>query len=232
MQYSNGNSIQREAPVVKNLIIFTALVWLAQVVITQHNITSLGALHYYQSTLFKPFQLVTAMFLHDTNSPMHLFFNMFTLYFFGSTLERFWGSKHFLLFYLTCGIGAALVEQLAIPFLATKFAESYANTEGYSLPMIAQLYREQYSSLGASGAIMGLLAAFAYLFPNTPLAFLFIPIPIKAKYMVGLYVLIDLYGGFGGGRGDNIAHFAHLGGALIGFILVLIWNKTNRKTLY
>jgi membrane associated rhomboid family serine protease len=87
-------------------------------------------------------------------------------------------------------------------------------------------------ALGASGAIMGLFAAFAYLFPNTELIFLFIPFPIKAKWMVLIMVGLDLFGGFSKTSGDNVAHFAHLGGAITGFIIVFIWNKTNRKTLY
>jgi membrane associated rhomboid family serine protease len=230
----SGNAFQKDTPVIKNLIIFTGIVWLAQVIIKQANITEMGALHYYQSEAFRPYQLVTAMFLHSPQGPMHIFFNMFTLYFFGTILERVWGSKKFLFFYLFCGIGAAFTEQLAIPFLAEKFANGYVPADGIRIlhSEIVEAYKQQYSSLGASGAIMGVLAAFAFLFPNTPLMFIFIPVPIKAKYLVGIYVLLDLFGGFSGFQGDNTAHFAHLGGALFGFILVLYWNKTNKKTFY
>jgi membrane associated rhomboid family serine protease len=139
----------------------------------------------------------------------HILFNMFGLYMFGRILENVWGPKRFLLFYLACGVGAA----------AAHLIMQYAM--GGNSPAV-----------GASGAVMGIFIAFAYLFPNTELMIMPIPIPIKAKWVCLVYVLIDLFGGIGQLEGDNIAHFAHLGGALTGFLIVLIWNKTNRKTLY
>jgi membrane associated rhomboid family serine protease len=158
---------------------------------------------------------------------------MFGLYMFGSVLEKFWGSKRFLIFYLICGIGASVILCLSIPFSAELFAKSAAGAEygGYS-PQLVQAYIEQYKALGASGAIMGIMAAFAWLFPNTEMYVMFIPIPVKAKYIIPVFVLLDLFGGFYQIKGDNIGHFAHLGGALIGLIIVLIWNKTNKKTFY
>jgi membrane associated rhomboid family serine protease len=132
---------------------------------------------------------------------------MFALWMFGRILENVWGPKRFLLFYFICGIGAAAAHLLI----------QYLN--GGIAPVV-----------GASGAIMGVFAAFAYLFPNTEMYFLFIPFPIKAKWMVIGLAAFDLFGGISGG--DNIAHFAHLGGALTGFILVLIWNRTNRRRFY
>lgn len=228
--YNSGNNIQRASPIVFNLIIINALVFLAQTFLQQYDLTSLGALHYYQSTLFKPVQFVTSMFMHGGFS--HILFNMFTLYIFGSMLERYWGSKRFLLFYLICGLGASVVEQFMVPFSAEKFAQAITSMEGGDTAQLIAIYKEQYSSLGASGAIMGLMAAFAYLFPNTEMMILFVPFPIKAKYLVPIYVLIDLFGGLNRTVGDNVAHFAHLGGALVGFLLVLYWNKTNRNTFY
>jgi len=228
--YNSGNNIQRASPIVFNLIIINALVFLAQSFLQQYNLTSLGALHYYQSTLFKPVQFVTSMFMHGGFS--HILFNMFTLYIFGSMLERYWGSKRFLFFYLICGLGAAVAEQFMVPFSAGKFAQAISSTEGGDIAQLTAIYKEQYSSLGASGAIMGLMAAFAYIFPNTEMMLLFVPFPIKAKYLVPVYVLIDLFGGLNRTVGDNVAHFAHLGGALVGFLLVLYWNKTNRNTFY
>jgi rhomboid-like protein len=155
------------------------------------------------------------MFAHATYdmagriSFFHILFNMFGLYMFGRILENVWGHKRFLFFYLACGVGAAathlIVQQL---------------THGF-VPVV-----------GASGAVMGVFVAFGYLFPNTELMIIPIPIPIKAKWVVLFYILIDLFGGFGNMVGDNIAHFAHLGGALTGFLLVYFWNKTNRRTLY
>jgi len=135
----------------------------------------------------------------------HIFFNMLTLWMFGSTLENFWGSGRFLVFYIVCGIFAG----------------------------IAQLIMQSNGiALGASGSIMGLMAAFAYLFPNTEMLFIFFPIPIKAKYMIPGFMALDLFGGISPQTGDNVAHWAHLGGALTGLIIVIIWNKTNRKNFY
>ena len=128
---------------------------------------------------------------------------MYALWMFGSVLERVWGPKRFLIFYLACGLGAA----------------------------VAQMFVGA-PAIGASGAVMGLLAAFAYLFPNTEFFILPFPFPIKAKYMVAIYAAIDLFGGLHPTSTDNIAHFAHLGGMVMGFILVIIWNKTNKKTFY
>jgi membrane associated rhomboid family serine protease len=133
----------------------------------------------------------------------HLFFNMFVLWMFGTMLERTWGPKRFLIFYLSCGLAAG----------------------------IAHLLLEFSPAVGASGAIMGLFAAFAYLFPNTEMFIFPIPAPVKAKYAVAIMAAFDLFGGVSP-SGSNIAHFAHLGGLAMGFILVLIWNKTNKKTFY
>ena len=138
----------------------------------------------------------------------HILFNMFGLFMFGRILENVWGAKRFLFFYLACGVGAAAAHLAMQYFMG-----------GYSM------------AVGASGAVMGVFIAFGYLFPNTELMIIPIPVPVKAKWLVLLYIAIDLFGGFGQ-SGDKIAHFAHLGGALTGFLLVLFWNKTNRKTLY
>lgn len=231
--FSSGNSIQRKSPVVFNLIIINVLVFLAQVLIKPFNVTEWGALHYFTSPLFYPHQFVTNMFMHAPGNFAHIFFNMFCLYTFGSILEQYAGSKRFLIFYLICGIGASMILQFSIPFSAEQFAKSSeaAQYGGYSAALVEQ-YKQQYSALGASGAIMGLEAAFVYLFPNTQLYVMFIPIPIKAKYIIPFFILIDLFGGFYHIAGDNIGHFAHLGGAIIGFLLVYTWNKINRKTFY
>jgi membrane associated rhomboid family serine protease len=155
------------------------------------------------------------MFAHASYTPagsivfIHILFNMFGLYMFGRILENVWGPKRFLFFYLACGVGAAAAH-LLMQYLTGGVAPA----------------------VGASGAVMGIFVAFGYLFPNTQLMIIPIPIPIKAKWLVLVYILIDLIGGFGVIGGDDIAHFAHLGGALTGFIIVWIWNKTNRKTLY
>ena len=233
-QFNSGNSLQRDNPVIFNLIILNVLVYLAQkLLVHQVNLTELGSLHYYTSPLFYPFQIVTSMFLHSPDTIWHLFFNMFCLWTFGTILERVWGSKRFLIFYLVCGIGASLVVLLSIPFSAEQFAKSSEALQygGYS-SQVVEAYKQQYAALGASGAIMGVEAAFVYLFPNTELYIMFIPIPVKAKYIIPALILVDLFGGFYHIEGDNIGHFAHVGGALIGFLLVLFWNKKSRNRFY
>lgn len=228
-----GNSIQRTTPVVLNLIIINALVYIAQKMVLSFDVTEWGALHYYKSDLFKPHQFITSMFMHDTASFGHILFNMFALWMFGSILERFLGSKRFLIFYLMCGIGAGIVIQLSIPFSAEQFAKSpQALSHGMDASQLIEAYKQQYEAIGASGAIMGVMAAFAYLFPNTELYVMFIPIPVKAKYVIPVLVFIDLFGGLHQFAGDNIGHFAHLGGALFGFLIIFFWNKTNRRTFY
>jgi len=192
-------------PVVKNLLIINGLVFLAQYVFEGQGIRLeiWGALWGAGTGNFKVWQLITYQFMHGSIG--HIFFNMLTLWMFGSTLENFWGSGRFLVFYIVCGIFAG----------------------------IAQLIMQSNGiALGASGSIMGLMAAFAYLFPNTEMLFIFFPIPIKAKYMIPGFMALDLFGGISPQTGDNVAHWAHLGGALTGLIIVIIWNKTNRKNFY
>ena len=201
-----GSSMQKTTPVVLNLIIINAIVFVAQLVLDKTMpFTNMIALYAYNSPLFEPYQLVTHMFAHG--GFFHILFNMYALWMFGSVLERVWGPKRFLIFYFVCGLAAAVAQMFTIGQLGVP-------------------------TVGASGAIMGLLAAFAYLFPNTEFFMLPFPFPIKAKYMVAIYAAIDLFGGLHPGPADNIAHFAHLGGLLMGFILVIIWNKTNKKTFY
>jgi rhomboid-like protein len=136
----------------------------------------------------------------------HIGFNMFALWMFGSILENYWGAKRFLQFYMMCGLLAGVAQLLL------------QGDYGYAI--------------GASGAIMGVMAGFAYLFPNTELYIFFIPIPIKAKYVVGGLIALDLFGGFWSTPGDTVAHFAHVGGALAGLIIVIYWNRTRKKDFY
>jgi membrane associated rhomboid family serine protease len=227
--------MQRATPVVLNLIIINVLMFVAQNLVTAFDITSWGALHYFKSDDFKPHQLITHMFLHGGIS--HIFFNMFTLFMFGTMMESYIGSKRFLVFYMICGLGAGILTQLSVPFSAQLVAKSaeglqYAQERGYTIAQVIEEYKNGYQMIGASGAIMGVMAAFAYLFPNTEMYIMFIPIPVKAKYVIPVFVLIDLFGGINPSAGDNVGHFAHLGGAIVGFLLMYYWNKTNRKTFY
>ncbi len=222
MAYNNySNGLQRQSPVVFNLIMINIVVYLIQMVFDKGReqiVSGKLAIHHYSSDYFEPYQIVTNMFAHG--SIPHLVFNMFALYTFGVWLERVWGPKRFLIFYLTCGIVAGLAQMMFLKDVI-KFD-----------PSINENVLVIGSALGASGAIMGLFAAFGYLFPNTELMMLFIPVPIKAKYMVAIMAAIDLFGGLRPGGGDGIGHFAHLGGLAMGFILVIFWNKNNRKTFY
>ena len=198
----NYRPSQKIPPVVLNLIIINAIVFIAQLVFDSSlGLTNILALYPYNSGLFKPYQLVTHMFAHG--GFLHILFNMYALWIFGSVLERMWGPKKFLIFYLVCGLAAGLTQM----FFVTNAP-----------------------AIGASGAIMGLLAAFAYTFPNTEFFIIPFPFPIKAKYMAAIFAAYDLFGGFAGG--DNVAHFAHLGGLVMGLILVIIWNKTDKKRFY
>jgi membrane associated rhomboid family serine protease len=212
-------------PVIRILLILNVVAFLAQQAMP--GLTEWGALHYWKSPLFKPHQVITHMFLHGNFG--HIFFNMLALYFFGSILENYWGAKRFLNFYLICGIGAALVQILMIPFEAARSAHAQYVPEDW--PQAIQYGIDNYSMIGASGAIMGVMAAFAYLFPNTEI-YIYFAIPVKAKYLIPVYVLFDLFGGFSRQAGDNVGHFAHLGGALVGILIVIFMNRTNRRNFY
>ncbi len=233
-------------PVIKNIIIINVLVDVAQIFLEKqyaiteklmmwpampeklHNyLVEAGALN--AADKFQPYQVATHMFAHSPDSLFHILFNMFALWMFGRMMENVWGGKRFLFFYLACGLGAAALhlgmqyfrcEQLLQAFEANDIA-AIRNNVGAAAP-----------ALGASGAVMGVMAAFAYTFPNTELYIMFIPVPVKAKWAILGLVAIDLFGGVARISGDNIAHFAHLGGAITGFLIVMYWNKTNRKSLY
>jgi membrane associated rhomboid family serine protease len=235
-------------PIIKNLIIINVLVAVAQLLFDQQfQLTNLFTLEPIISEElkealarnapmvsiphFSPYQVFTHMFTHAPLSvmPFHLLFNMLILWMFGRILENVWGPKKFLTFYLICGVGAAVFHLLI----------QYFRCEFLLLPAVQSVDQVGFNKyggalagvVGASGAIMGVMAAFAYLFPNTEL-YIWGAFPIKAKWAVIGYFAIDLFGGVNPKMGDNVAHFAHIGGAITGFIIVLIWNKTNRRTLY
>lgn len=200
-----GNLLTTLPPVTKVILIINIAVfiidWLAK-----HVIIHYLALYSFATNAFEPYQVVTHMFLHGSLG--HIFFNMFGLFMFGRVLESVLGSKKFFILYFLSGFGAAAL-QLFIYYLQ-------------SAPAIM---------IGASGAILGILAAFAVMFPNVELMIIFLPIPIKAKYLVPIYAVIELFFGVAQFRGDNIAHFAHLGGAIVGFILVMIWKKNQFRAM-
>jgi rhomboid-like protein len=223
-------------PVVKNLLIINIICFIPFLLFRDslvNQIYNLGAAHYFDSPLFKPWQPITYMFLHG--GWMHIIFNMFALYSFGTILEYYIGSKRFIAFYFICGLGGIalqlLVQAIEVHQILGAFTAAGASPT-LSLPAesLAKV-RDIYSSsmVGASGAIFGLLIAFGMIYPNAELMIMFIPVPVKAKYIIPVYVLMELSLGVTQFSGDDVAHFAHLGGALIGFILVKAWHLQGPK---
>ena len=241
-----SNLLKNISPVVKNLLLINILFYIAQWTIP--SFTQNLELYPISSEDFRPWQLATHFFMHSPYSIGHIFFNMFALVIFGSQLERVWGAQRFLGYYISCALGAAVLH-LGVNYyrihiieinLSLEDLELFRNTAydafqkgmNFKDPVLAQLNLLHHTPmLGASGAVFGLLAAFGYLFPNTELMLLFPPIPIKAKYFVIGYAALELYLGVSNNPSDNVAHFAHLGGALVGIIIVLYWGK-NRNSFF
>ena len=213
-------------PVVKNLLIINVLLYLATFTMNRFHIdlTDYLGLHFFLASDFKPYQLITYMFMHGNFE--HLFFNMFALWMFGNTLENIWGSKRFLLFYMVCGIGAGLCQEVVqyIQYATALAQYDSVNLGGGQVISMAN-YLNLMNTVGASGAIYGLLLAFGMMFPNS-MIYLYFFVPIKAKWFVIGYAVIELVSGFIGG--GNVAHFAHLGGMLFGLILILVWKKKGK----
>ncbi|GIV34341.1 MAG: rhomboid family intramembrane serine protease [Chitinophagales bacterium] len=208
--------------VVKNLLIINGLVYLATILFGEKIFYRFG-LFYIGSDYFRPYQFVTHMFVHG--GFLHIFSNMFALWMFGTALENIWGPKRFLFFYFFCGLGAAVLHS----------GVTYWEIHYVVRPEVGAVMANV-PTVGASGAVFGVLLAFGMIFPNTQLMLLFPPIPIKAKYFVLFYALFELYAGLssigGMGAGMNIAHFAHLGGMLFAYILIRYWNKANRRRFF
>lgn len=210
--------------VVKNLLIINVLFFLATIacdVVLRIDLADYLGLHYIGASDFQPFQLVTYMFMHGNFA--HLFFNMFALWMFGNTLENIWGPNRFLLFYFICGIGAGLTQELVQYIQYATTLQGFENVRiaaNHVIPMSE--YLNMLTTVGASGAVYGILLAFGMMFPNSTL-YIYFAIPIKAKWFVLIYGIIELFSGFT--SVDNVAHFAHLGGMLFGLILILYWKK-------
>ena len=219
--------------VVKNLLILNGLFFLATVSLNNLGIdlVKILGLHQFQSPDFRPHQLITHLFMHGNFT--HLFFNMFALWMFGKILENVWGSKRFLIYYMITGIGAAsihlLISQYQIISISNQIPElvnlAIEGRYNPSIPISKKLTQLIITpTVGASGAVFGLLLAFGMLFPNA-LLYLYFAIPIKAKYFVIGYGLIELYAGISNNPADNVAHFAHLGGMIFGFFLIKYWKN-------
>lgn len=275
-------------PVVKNLLIINGLFYLASIAFRSSfgiDLVRILGLHYIGSEFFRPYQIVTHMFMHgyyDEYSGriifLHIFSNMFSLWMFGNALENLWGGKRFFIYYIVTGLGAALLHSAVFGYevhqMKTQIDNYTMNANIQNFEILVKEYQylidnnllekvnTVYSSwqlqphnplltnesvsvaqqllsnkmniptVGASGAVFGVLLAFGMTFPNTLLFLIFLPIPIKAKYFVILYGAFELYAGFQNNPSDNVAHFAHLGGMLFGFIVIKYWNRHNRKHFY
>ncbi len=242
-------------PVTKNLLILNVMFYIVSLVLASNGINmnqKLGS-HYFNSVLFEPYQIVTHMFMHSLTDFFHILFNMLLLVMFGSHLEKIWGAKRYFIFYVSCGFGALVlynsigvwqIMELKNALIVDGFNIATLNNKILSGPFEYAIHSDQSEYLvntyvgmsistiaGASGAIFGLLAGFALLFPNTPLQLLFIPVPIKAKYLIGGYLAFEVYNSLYN-SGDQIAHLAHVGGAIVGIIFILVWRKTDRQNFY
>lgn len=214
-------------PVTKNIIIINALFFLAMYVTPRYGIdlTQMMGLHFFLASDFKIYQLITYMFMHGNFA--HILFNMFAVWMFGRIVESAWGSRRFLIYYLICGIGAGLFQEIAqyIDYAASGMsAYDSVNIGTAIIPM--GTYLNMLTTVGASGAVYGILLAFGLSYPEERLFIIPIPIPIKAKYFVIGYAVIELVSGLSSSN-DGVAHFAHLGGMVIGFLLILYWTKQN-----
>jgi membrane associated rhomboid family serine protease len=236
-------------PVVKNLLIINGLFFLGSFIVSSRfgiDVFDILGLHYWSSEGFAPYQIVTHMFMHGSLG--HIFSNMLALWMFGSVLENIWGGKRFLIYYFVTGLGAAIIHNMAkaidiynLSQLLDPVNLAMVKNEGYQVLQQGKNFTDETMralndaintpTVGASGAVFGILLAFGMLFPNT-LIYLYFAIPVKAKYFVIAYGAFELFQGLRNDPGDNIAHFAHLGGMLFGFFLIKYWNKNNRKSFF
>ncbi len=224
MDQRNSGFLGSIPTITKNLIIINFICWFAEIVFARQGIvdlTEILGLHFYKADSFRIYQFITYQFMHDPGGISHVFFNMFAVFMFAPALESLWGPKRFLFYYLFTGIGAGIVQQFAWAFDIHNLALDSASQEALYNSMV---------TIGASGSIFGVLLAFGMLFPNTQLMLLFPPIPMKAKWFVIIYALGELFFGVANFSGDNVAHFAHLGGMLFGIILILYWRKKDRDS--
>ena len=245
-----GNIWKNLPPVTKNLLIINLIVWAVLNLfnhMTVERLLDIGALHYFSSEHFLPSQLFTYMFMHQSFT--HLFFNMFALFMFGGIIEQAMGSKRFLFYYISCGICAALIQEGVFAIMISHYtdqidpitlaqvhsngAEALANGMNFRIPSAAKLNMLiNIPTLGASGAIYGILLAFGFIFPKRPIFLLFIPVPIQARWMVIGYGVIELLQAMNNNPGDNVAHLAHLGGMVFGLIMLLWWRHKQVIKVY
>jgi len=241
MNSNRSSFLNNIPPVVKNIIAINIVLFIATAVLPSVfyrfglnlDLNDIMGMHYWESPKFNPVQLVTYAFMHGGLT--HIFFNLFAVYMFGSILEHVWGPKRFLIYYLITAIGAGIVQQIfwtiefqpALNAINHEIASNFQNAASLTEQKKLFLANPNFITIGASGSVFGLLLAFGWLFPEEKLFLMFIPIPIKARIFVLGYGLIELFQGVANFTGDNVAHFAHLGGMLFGAILILIWKRNN-----
>lgn len=218
-------------PITKNLIIINVLFFLAQQILGMRydmDLNDLLGLHFFLASDFHLYQLVTYMFMHGNFQ--HILFNMLAVWMFGRVMESVWGPRRFLLFYFVSGIGAGLTQEVVqyISFVMNGLSalplDGLVSVEGYTMPLSS--YLSFWTTVGASGAVYGILLAFGVTFPNERMFIFPLPVPIKAKYFVIGYAVLELFLGLGN-RGDGVAHFAHLGGMIFAWFLILYWRQNQ-----
>lgn len=236
--------LRRMGPVTKNLLILNVLIWAFCALTpasTSARLIDTCALHYFSSPGFRVWQLFTYMFVHVDF--WHLLCNMFALVMFGTFIEWAIGRERYIFYYLSCGVGAALIQEGVFAIMISKYQSmfspeeySYIIREGWHAMQQGLMFVEPNAAaltqlvnapvIGASGAIFGILLAYAMLWPNRELYIMFIPVPVKAKWVIVGYTVLELSMGIGG-VDDGVAHFAHLGGMAVGFVIIYIWNKRH-----
>ncbi|POY39286.1 DUF1751 domain-containing protein [Solitalea longa] len=222
-------------PVVKNILIINVLCYLATITPIGVFILNFGAAHYFDAKGFGIWQFITYGFLHSTRDIFHIVFNMLAVFMFGSQLENFLGSKKFFSYYMITIIGAMVLQEVINAYQVHQlcgsfipYSQNIVFTDGYALEKVRSIYSTQ--TVGASGAVFGLLLAFGMLFPESWIFVYFFP--IKAKYLVFIYGAIELYMAVQNNPNDNVAHYAHLGGMLFGFILLKVWKIRKPGSYY
>ena len=214
--------------VTKNLLLINIIVFLASLIFQkQFNLTDWGSLHFFLASDFHLYQFITYQFLHGSFA--HLFFNMFALWMFGCVIERVWGAQKYLVYYLVCGIGAGLCQEVVqyITYMSEGLA-NYSSVDTGRGVITMSAYLNQWATIGASGAVYGILLAFGMTFPNERIFIFPLPVPIKAKWFVCIYAAIELFSAYSSSM-DGVAHVAHLGGMLFGLLLILYWRRHPGK---
>ena len=209
--------------ITRYLLIANLIVFLLTALLQRYGVdlNAWGGLHYFSAQSFHWWQPITYMFLHANMS--HIFFNMFAVWMFAPMIEQEWGARRFAIYYLVCGLGAAVIQEVVWTLMLSNMSATYGAAA------LSQ-YAYYMNTIGASGAVFGILFAFGWLYPDVPMYIIFVPVPIRARTFVIIYAAIELFAGMGSAlqlTADNVAHFAHLGGMLFGWLLILYWKKTN-----